>query len=251
MYLGVSETRNNKRPLMSLLDVPTMPLPPSKKFRASEEDPTLSTAVVMIYDLNMERISAERVFNVLCVYGDVLKIKFLVSKPGCAMVQMADAVAADRVIRFVSGIPLFRNRIAIRKSKQVCLRSPFRAEGKLTNGADSFKEFGRELHRFGNNNHVDKNRIVEPNDVLHFYNAPHDFNIEAFEGRISGMFCPRPRDVVVFPRKSMQSKTSSGVIVFETLGEAVDALAVANHMNMDGLTLKLCFSDNFGSSKQR
>ena len=49
----------------------------------------------MVYNLDMERMNCQKLFNLLCLYGNIDKINFIRSKDGCAMVEFASATAAS------------------------------------------------------------------------------------------------------------------------------------------------------------
>ena len=104
-------------------------------------------AVIMVYDLKMEKMSPQVLFNVFCLYGDVLRIKFLNSKPGCAMIEMANGEAANLVLENLNKCDLFGNEITIRYSKQEYLKSPGSSGSevlKLANGSKSFQDFSAD-----------------------------------------------------------------------------------------------------------
>ncbi|KAG0443472.1 hypothetical protein HPB47_014877 [Ixodes persulcatus] len=45
-------------------------------------------SLLMVYGLNSNKMNAEKLFNLQCLYGNVVKITFLKNKNGCAMVQI-------------------------------------------------------------------------------------------------------------------------------------------------------------------
>ncbi|MBZ3883902.1 Heterogeneous nuclear ribonucleoprotein L [Sciurus carolinensis] len=57
--------------------------------------PHSDSPVLMVYGLDQSKMNGDRVFNVFCLYGNVEKVKFMKSKPGAAMVEMADGYAVD------------------------------------------------------------------------------------------------------------------------------------------------------------
>jgi len=71
-------------------------------------------AVLMVYGLNMERMNADRLFNLLCLYGNVFKVKFLKTKEGSAMVQMGDAASVDRAIFYLNGLEFFNTKMNVK-----------------------------------------------------------------------------------------------------------------------------------------
>uniref|UniRef100_A0AAJ7SIN7 Heterogeneous nuclear ribonucleoprotein L-like n=1 Tax=Petromyzon marinus TaxID=7757 RepID=A0AAJ7SIN7_PETMA len=67
--------------------------------------------VLMVYGLDAERFNCDRVFNILCLFGDVEKVKFLKSKPGAAMVEMGDQYAVHRAVFHLNMSQIFGNKI--------------------------------------------------------------------------------------------------------------------------------------------
>lgn len=94
-------------------------------------------AVLMIYNLDNDTSNPDKLFNLLCLYGNVarvcllcngkfscqfldeneriktenlrlfsLQIKFLKTKEGTAMVQMGDSVAVERCVQHLNNIPI-------------------------------------------------------------------------------------------------------------------------------------------------
>jgi hypothetical protein len=71
--------------------------------------------VCMVYELPINVISVHHLMNILCLYGDVIRVRFLNSKPGCAMVEMANSQQAEAVIQILSGrCTLFGQDVVIR-----------------------------------------------------------------------------------------------------------------------------------------
>ena len=44
--------------------------------------------IFKVYGLNLEKLNCDKLFNLLCLYGNVLKIKFLKTKSNTAMAQV-------------------------------------------------------------------------------------------------------------------------------------------------------------------
>ena len=44
----------------------------------------------------VDRVNCQHVFNLFCLYGNVNKIKFMKSKPGCGMIEFSDTEAVTR-----------------------------------------------------------------------------------------------------------------------------------------------------------
>lgn len=75
--------------------------------------------VTMAYELNMSKITPERLFNLLCLYGDVMRVKFLTTKEGCAMIEMSSPGSVAKVIQNLSGVELFGKEVVFRTCRQM------------------------------------------------------------------------------------------------------------------------------------
>ncbi|KAF6775369.1 hypothetical protein AHF37_05034 [Paragonimus kellicotti] len=192
-------------------------------------------------------LNCDHLFNLLCIYGNIARIKFLKSRRGCAMVQVGNAEAADFIHRHYNGISIFGYTIQFHHSKQREL-TEHENLGNLEDGSPVMKNYMMDPNnRFRNAVVAAKSRILEPSRTLHFFNAPLNFSPEdvcrVFTD--SGAVCP-PR-VVLFSAKTGQ-KTSLGLAEWDTLSEALEALVLANQrpIYISGIVhpfhLKLAFS---------
>ncbi|XP_018644242.1 heterogeneous nuclear ribonucleoprotein l (hnrnp l), putative [Schistosoma mansoni] len=207
-----------------------------------------STAVIMVYNMDMDHMNCDRLFNLLCLYGNVVRIKFLRTKEGSAMAQMGDNVSVDRVITNLSEVPLMGNALSIRPSKQQLILDvpkPF----ELPDGTPSFKDYsGCRENRYINPDKASKNRIYPPSHTLHYWNCPPNYTPEELRKLIVECGASPPRQIAPFPRIS--DRSSSGLVEWGTKDEAVTALALCNHQaipNTEGrypYLLKLSFSSS-------
>ncbi|KAL1416614.1 hypothetical protein MTO96_027825 [Rhipicephalus appendiculatus] len=205
-------------------------------------------SVLMVYGLNSEKMNAEKLFNLLCLYGNVVRIKFLKSKDGCAMVQMGDPLAVERAVGHLNNAQFFDSKMQLGYSKQAFLNDvqlPF----ELPDGTPSFKDFmGNRNNRFTNPEAASKNRIQPPSRVLHFFNTPFGITEDDLKKLFEDLGCPVPTTIKMFTSKTERS--SSGLMEFETVSEAIEALIMSNHTpinNPNGkfpYILKLCFSSS-------
>ena len=205
-------------------------------------------SVCMVYGLNLERMNAARVFNLFCLYGNVVRIKFLKTKEGCAMVQMGDALAVERAVSNLNNTTFFGSKMQLGFSKQAFLAdvaNPY----QLPDGTPSFQDFmGSKNNRFINPEMASKNRIQPPSKILHFFNTPPNLEAEDVENLFTTHGSPKPKCVKMFPSKTERS--SSGLIEFESLSDALEGLVICNHQpvaNPNGkfpYIMKLCFSSS-------
>ncbi|XP_075916966.1 heterogeneous nuclear ribonucleoprotein L-like [Petromyzon marinus] len=135
--------------------------------------------VLIVYDLDAERFNCDRVFNILCLFGDVEKVKLLKSKPEAAMVEMGDQYAMHRAVFHLNMSQIFGNKINLCVSRQ---RSIVPGQAfELPDGTDSYRDYaGSQNHRYADSEKAAKNRNQRPTAVLHFFNAPTDITAEMF-----------------------------------------------------------------------
>ncbi|KAF3841417.1 hypothetical protein F7725_007279 [Dissostichus mawsoni] len=200
-----------------------------------EYGPHADSPVLMVYGLEPSKVNADKVFNIFCLYGNVERIKFMKSKPGAAMVEMGDCYSVDRAITHLNNNFLFGQKLNVCVSKQQAI-VPGQCY-QLEDNSSSFKDFhGSRNNRFTSSEQAAKNRIQHPSNVLHFFNAQPDITAEIFNQENHQGFiwkCER---------------SSSGLLEWESINDAMEALAMINHFQMKNpsgpypYTLKLCFS---------
>ena len=84
-------------------------------------------------------MNCDQVFNVFCLYGNVVMVKFIKSKPRTAMVEMADGYAVDRAITHLNNNFMFGQKMNVCVSKQPAIMpgQSYRLEG----GSCSYNDF--------------------------------------------------------------------------------------------------------------
>jgi len=216
-----------------------------------------SSPVLMIYGLNAEKMNCDRLFNILCLYGNVFKVKFLKTKVGTAMVQMGDPSAVDRCISGLSGMRFFDEKLTLAPSKQMMMyltNDNNGGQNNLPDGTPSQMDYNSSRNnRFTTTEQAAKNRIQNPSKVLHYYNVPVTFDEEAVKKICEELGISPPIKFVPF--KSKTERSSSGLMEFENKARALECLAVANHYKIENTgasrypyIVKLCFSTSSTSS---
>lgn len=203
------------------------------------------SSVCMIYGLDGNKMNCQRVFNIFCQYGNVNRVMFMKSKEGCAMIEMADPEACARAIENLNHTPMFGNKLRLDFSKHQYIED-IRQPHELSDGTNSFEDYHRDRNnRFDTQERAAKNRIIAPTKTIHFYNTP-KMDDEDLEEMFTSRDAPRPAKIKWFPAKS--EKSASGLLEFDELEEAVEALVIINHIQVDGnnkkypYDVKLCFS---------
>ncbi|KAM7398588.1 hypothetical protein PAMA_006476 [Pampus argenteus] len=213
-----------------------------------EYGPHADSPVLMVYGLEPSKVNADKVFNIFCLYGNVERVKFMKSKPGAAMVEMGDCYSVDRAITHLNNNFLFGQKLNVCVSKQQAI-VPGQCY-QLEDNSSSFKDFhGSRNNRFTSPEQAAKNRIQHPSNVLHFFNAQPDISTEIFNQVCDELGIKSPSNVKLFTGKSEYcERSSSGLLEWESINDAMEALAMINHYQMKNpsgpypYTLKLCFS---------
>jgi len=212
--------------------------------------------VLMLYGLEASKFNCARLFNLLCVYGNVRRIMFLKNKEGTAMVQMDSPEAVSRVMDNLSQTTIFGSPIRADWSKKDCVtevRQPF----LLPDGTDNYATFETDRNnRFDTPQRAARNRILPPGTELLFFNVPklEDSELEEVFTKSGATV---PIRIKWFPSSS-GSKAASGVVEFATVEEAVNALVLCNHTQVEGnkgarypFVMKLSFSEGALRGKER
>ncbi|XP_071961968.1 heterogeneous nuclear ribonucleoprotein L-like [Antedon mediterranea] len=210
--------------------------------------------VVMVYNMDPEKMNCERLFNLLCLYGNVVKVKFMKTKPGCAMAEMADALAVERAITNLSNIEFFGKTIQLGFSKQMYIAPP-PVVGDLSDGTPAFKDFSSSRNnRFSTVESAAKNRIQQPSKVLHFFNSHPESDIERIRQVFVTCGAVEPLNIKMFEGKSNEyqkgERSRTGLAEFPDKAKAIEALILCNHTPMQNpngrfpYTFKLCFSNS-------
>lgn len=208
--------------------------------------------VLMVYGLNKDKLNCDGLFNILCLYGNVNKVKFLKTKEGCAMVEMGDGLAVERALANLNNSTFFGSQLALGYSKQEFLtdvQQPY----ELPDGSPSFKNFmGNKNNRFMNPDTAHRNRIMPPCKTLHFFNTPPGIEDSTIQQIFFDKDMIPPKKTTLLPSKS--EKSSRGLLEFNNVTEALEALIGTNHSPISNddnsrypFIMKLSFSSNRGN----
>ena len=208
------------------------------------------SCVVIVHNLAMGEMNCERLFNLVCQYGNVSKIFFMKTKPGCAMIEMGDHDGAQRLISNLQSTLLFGNKLQLDLSKKHTRITNAPLEFKLDDGSNSVKDFVSDwrLNRFNTKEMAKKNRILAPTKVIHFYGVPRDMNDRDIVDLFAEYCAPTPNKVKFVESKKERDggnndeRSGVGLAYFNSVEEATEALVLVNHRHISDKMIKLCFS---------
>ncbi|XP_008314682.1 heterogeneous nuclear ribonucleoprotein L-like [Cynoglossus semilaevis] len=226
---------------------PLLPVPYDNRYSSGEEVQN-SSSVVMVGGLHPIKMNCSRIFNLLCVYGNVGKVKFLKSVPCTVLVEMGDRYAVDRAVTHLNDIKVFGNKLNVCWSKQqvVIPTQVF----SLDDGSRSYQDFSLSRNNRFSDQRANYNVIQPPSAILHFYNAPPTFSQQQLHQLCEENSVPSFIRFKVFKSKasSVTPQTQSGLLEFDTRNAAAETLIVLNNHRITvknssaQFTLKLCFS---------
>uniref|UniRef100_A0A8D2KJM6 Polypyrimidine tract-binding protein 1 n=1 Tax=Urocitellus parryii TaxID=9999 RepID=A0A8D2KJM6_UROPR len=126
-------------------------------------------SVLLVSNLNPERVTPQSLFILFGVYGDVQRVKILFNKKENALVQMADGSQAQLAMSHLNGHKLHGKPIRITLSKHQNVQLP--REGQEDQGLT--KDYGNSpLHRFKKPGSKNFQNIFPPSATLHLSNIP-------------------------------------------------------------------------------
>ncbi|XP_072213512.1 polypyrimidine tract-binding protein 1 isoform X1 [Excalfactoria chinensis] len=126
-------------------------------------------SVLLVSNLNPERVTPQCLFILFGVYGDVQRVKILFNKKENALVQMADGNQAQLAMSHLNGQKLLGKPIRITLSKHQTVQLP--REGQEDQGLT--KDYGNSpLHRFKKPGSKNFQNIFPPSATLHLSNIP-------------------------------------------------------------------------------
>ncbi|XP_069503811.1 polypyrimidine tract-binding protein 1 isoform X2 [Ambystoma mexicanum] len=125
--------------------------------------------VLLVSNLNPERVTPHCLFILFGVYGDVQRVKILFNKKENALIQMADGNQAQLAMSHLNGQKLGGKPIRITLSKHQTVQLP--REGQEDQGLT--KDYSNSpLHRFKKPGSKNFQNIFPPSATLHLSNIP-------------------------------------------------------------------------------
>ncbi|XP_065079707.1 heterogeneous nuclear ribonucleoprotein L-like [Ochlerotatus camptorhynchus] len=192
-------------------------------------------AVMMVYGLDNNTAHTDMLFNLFCLYGNVVRIKFVKTKGGTAMIQMGYAIAVERSIQHLNTChsEMMVAKVRLHFPSRTTCQSPLTPTPCRTIRSAQLKDYSA----FTNNRLLSLNQ-ASTNRILHFFNSPpgmsEDLLLTAFTTKDY-----HPSQVRMFPLESESS--SGGLVEFPSVSLAVNAIMKCNHSAIDHKGTKFPF----------
>ena len=187
--------------------------------------------VVMIYGLNL-KINCNHIFNVVCLYGNIDKIKLL-AKPGSAMIQFQNRMAADIALSYLQNLFVFGSVLKFQYSRHPEIIGSSKANSMSGDNSSLLVDYSKSLlNRFLKPDINAKNRLFAPSSVLHFFNCPLDITKEQLIALFQENGAEAPIAVKIFDK--VGASTKSGLLEWCSVSKAAEALMLCNHVCVQG-----------------
>jgi len=202
--------------------------------------------VVVINGIEEGHFNCDVMFNLLCQYGDVIKVMFLKEKK-LMMVQMALHEHARSVLEHLNNFSLFGCKMMMQMSNKAYLYQKF--SSTLSDGTPSNKSYEEsELHRYSTPKLASKCVRKKPSKTVMFYFAPTNFSFDKMREICIGARVEQPVKFFNFPN-SKGKPSSSGLLEFSGVSQALECIAKCNHVDLPAVKgkyntkLRLCFAE--------
>ncbi|XP_049989643.1 polypyrimidine tract-binding protein 1-like [Alexandromys fortis] len=181
----------------------------------SSGSPGVANAVLLVANLNPEKVTPQSLFILFGAYGDVHRVKILYSNKENALVQMADGGQAELALRHLNGHKLYGKTLCIMPSKHQSVKLP--QEGKEDQGLT--KDYAKSpLHRFKKPGSKNFQNIFPPSATLHLSNLPSS----VLEEDLKNLFSSSGGSVKAF--KFFPKDRKMALIRMGSVEEAIQAL---------------------------
>uniref|UniRef100_H3A367 Polypyrimidine tract-binding protein 1 n=1 Tax=Latimeria chalumnae TaxID=7897 RepID=H3A367_LATCH len=195
---------------------------------------TSGNSVLLVSNLNPDRVTPQCLFILFGVYGDVQRVKILFNKKENALVQMTDGNQAQLAMSHLNGQRLLGKPIRITVSKHQTVQLP--REGQEDQGLT--KDYSNSpLHRFKKPGSKNFQNIFPPSATLHLSNIPPSVAEEDLKMLFAGA------GGLVKAFKFFQKDRKMALIQMGSVEEAIQALIdLHNHDLGENHHLRVSFS---------
>lgn len=221
------------------------PGPAVSSARASGRPEALPGSVLVLHELAAE-FNCQRLFNLVCLYANPVKVRFLPDKKGVALVQVTHPAHAKAAIEHLKGAEAFGHRMTCGLSRLDWIAEAAGDEGRrLADGSPCTQTFhGSKCHRF-RIKPTARHRVCPPTAAVHYFNAPPAAPPAALVQLCKSCGAQEPVEVTDIP-PAEPGTTARGMLFWDSAADAATAVALTNNAPMavgtQVYTVKLDFS---------
>ncbi|CAI5443783.1 unnamed protein product [Caenorhabditis angaria] len=220
--------------LPAALGLTTNPLSPALSTLRFPVNMLSITPVILVSNLNDNKVTTDALFTLFGVYGDVIRVKILYNKKDNALIQYAEPQQAQLALSHLDKVKWHDRVIRVAPSKHTNVQMP--KEGQPDAGLT--RDYAHSsLHRFkkpGSKNYMN---IYPPCSTLHLSNIPTSVS----EDKLKEFFKEAGYNVKAF--KFFPKDHKMALCQLEDIETAIDALIkMHNHKLAENAHLRVSFS---------
>jgi heterogeneous nuclear ribonucleoprotein L len=250
---STTSSNSNTKQMPSLMNMESVPVSNNKSSSNnfnnsinSGSNNTNGQILILIGNICFERMNCDKLFNFFCLYGNVDRIKFLITKEGSVMLQMNSAAPIYNVLNHLNNTYFYGKKMQIQVTKQSIL-NPVSRPGELKDGTPSYRDYTNSRNnRFQSTDAAQRNKPVAPANVLHWFNGPPGMDEQKVIDIFVGSGAKPPNKVKIFLKRP--EKCTTGLAEWNNIADCVEALLLVNNHEISHssskfpFTFKLCFS---------
>ncbi|KAL9665191.1 hypothetical protein QQ045_020602 [Rhodiola kirilowii] len=187
---------------------------------------TNDRSTLLASNLDADRVDEDKLFNLFSLYGNIMRIKILHSKPDHALVQMGDGFQAELAVNFLKGALLFGKRMEVNYSKYPT----------ITPAPDTHDYSNSNLNRFNRNAAKNYRYCCSPTKMIHLSTLPQDITEEDIIGHLE------EHGTIVNTKLFEANGKKQALVQFESEEEAIEALVCKHATSLDGSIIRISFS---------
>uniref|UniRef100_A0A7N0TV63 RRM domain-containing protein n=1 Tax=Kalanchoe fedtschenkoi TaxID=63787 RepID=A0A7N0TV63_KALFE len=187
---------------------------------------TNDRSTLLVSNLEADRIDEDKLFNLFSLYGNIVRIKILHSKPDHALVQMRDGFQAELAANFLKGAMLFGKRMEVNFSKYP----------NITPAPDTHDYTNSNLNRFNRNAAKIYRYCCSPTKMIHLSTLPQDITEEDIISHLE------EHGTILNLKLFEANGKKQALVQFESEEEAIEALVCKHATSIDGSIIRISFS---------
>jgi hnRNP-L/PTB/hephaestus splicing factor len=191
--------------------------------------------VVLVNKLNPELTTAETLFSLFGVYGNVMRVKVLYNKRDTAMVQFNTPGQAAAAVMYLNGAPLHGSQILVNPSKHQEIKMPRDTESESGLTQDYTTS---DRHRYKQGYNTPKN-LNAPSQVLHVANIHESSSV----ADIAALFQSAQPDSQALPViEFFKTSRKMAYVGMSSVEAAVGALISLHNTTLGNWPIRVSFS---------
>ncbi|XP_067938190.1 polypyrimidine tract-binding protein 1-like [Watersipora subatra] len=137
----------------------------------SPSPPSAGNSVVLVSNLNAQKVSPDALFTLFGMYGDVMRVKILYHRLDTALIQYADKASAISACNYLDKVTFWQTEVRVIMSKYNTIQMP--SDGASPEGQRLTKDYTTsDLHRYRKLGTRNLSNIYAPSATLHLANLP-------------------------------------------------------------------------------